>query len=110
MLTRRGIANTHPQRLVLTENVPMAAARAWQELAQGVFMLASEPFHLNVGLVVGQERALLIDTGASAEEGRAIVELVKRVTDVPLGAAISHNHFDHAFGNSALESDVIWGH
>ncbi|MGC2191399.1 MAG: MBL fold metallo-hydrolase [Candidatus Dormiibacterota bacterium] len=88
----------------------MAAADAWRELAPGVFVMAWKPFRLNVGLVVGQERALLIDTGASWEAGRAIVKLAKEVTDLPLGAVNSHSHFDHCFGNGALEADVIWSH
>lgn len=72
--------------------------------------MAWKPFRLNVGLVLGQERALLIDTGASWEAGRDIVKLAKKVTDLPLGAVNSHSHFDHCFGNGALEADVIWSH
>jgi glyoxylase-like metal-dependent hydrolase (beta-lactamase superfamily II) len=90
--------------------MPMAAADTWRELAPGVFVMAWKPFRLNVGLVLGQERALLIDTGASWEAGRDIVKLAKKVTDLPLGAVNSHSHFDHCFGNGALEADVIWSH
>jgi glyoxylase-like metal-dependent hydrolase (beta-lactamase superfamily II) len=69
-----------------------------------------EPFRLNVGLVLGHELALLIDTGASAEMGGEIVEQARSVTDLPLGAVNSHFHFDHCFGNAALDGGVIWSH
>jgi glyoxylase-like metal-dependent hydrolase (beta-lactamase superfamily II) len=88
----------------------MAATIAWQELAPGVFRLVSEPFRLNVGLILGQEQALLIETGASLTEGREIVKLAKAVTDLPLGAVNTHCHFDHCFGNGALDPEVIWSH
>lgn len=88
----------------------MTPTAAWQELAQGVFMGVSEPFHVNVGLVVGHERALLIDTGCCLDEGRAIVERARGVTDLPLGAVVSHDHFDHTLGSGALEAELIWGH
>jgi len=98
------------ERRRLAQNVAMAAKDTWKELAPGVFVMAWQPFRLNVGLVLGQERALLIDTGASLAAGREIVELVKEVTDLPLGAVNSHSHFDHCFGNAALDPDVIWSH
>lgn len=86
----------------------MAPARAWQELAEGLFTMPLEPFRANVGLVLGQERALLVDTGASLTEGRELVQLAKQVSDLPLEAVNTHNHFDHCFGNGALEAEAIW--
>jgi glyoxylase-like metal-dependent hydrolase (beta-lactamase superfamily II) len=88
----------------------MTEPTVWKELAQGVLMLTCDPCRLNVGLVVGQERALLIDTGASAEVGCEIVKQARSVTDLPLGAVNSHDHFDHCFGNSALDGEWIWSH
>ena len=60
------------------------------------------------GLAVGEERALLVDTGCSLEMGGEISELTRSSTDLPLGAANSHDHFDHCFGNGILEADLIW--
>ncbi|MGA2872492.1 MAG: MBL fold metallo-hydrolase [Candidatus Dormibacteria bacterium] len=88
----------------------MAAQCSWKELAPGVLVQSWEPFRLNVGLVLGHELALLIDTGASAEMGGEIVEQARSVTDLPLGAVNSHFHFDHCFGNAALDGGVIWSH
>lgn len=87
----------------------MAPARGWQELAGGLFTMPLDPFRANVGLVLGQERALLVDTGASLTEGQELVQLAKQVApDLPLAAVNTHNHFDHCFGNGALEAEAIW--
>jgi glyoxylase-like metal-dependent hydrolase (beta-lactamase superfamily II) len=88
----------------------MVAAQAWEELGPGTFRLVSEPFRLNVGLIVGGEMAVLIDTGASLATGRDLVQLARSVTQLALGAINTHNHFDHCFGNGAFDPDVIWSH
>lgn len=47
-------------------------------------------------LVVGEERALLFDTGCGVEDLRTAVE---KVTPLPLLVINSHGHFDHIGGN-----------
>lgn len=87
----------------------MAPARGWQELAEGLFTMPLDPFRANIGLVLGRERALLVDTGASLTQGQELVQLAKQVAaDRPLEAVNTHNHFDHCFGNGALEAETIW--
>ncbi|HVC38475.1 MAG TPA: MBL fold metallo-hydrolase [Candidatus Dormibacteraeota bacterium] len=88
----------------------MAAPADWTELAPGVFVAVWAPFNLNVGLVVGAERAVLFDTGHSLATGLEIVQLARERTELPLGAVNSHSHFDHCFGNGALQPDVLWSH
>lgn len=94
----------------MLQNGPMPATAAWEELGSGVFRLVSEPFRLNVGLIVGEERALLVDTGASLATGRDLTSRARSVTQVPLGAINTHSHFDHCFGNGAFDPAVIWSH
>lgn len=48
-----------------------------------------------VYLVIGTERALLIDTGCGAGN---IKEYVKTLTDLPLTVLVTHGHFDHLGG------------
>ena len=55
-----------------------------------------------VYLFVGTERALLIDTGATEEDGPALYEAVRAVTDLPIVAAHSHGHGDHRMGDPAF--------
>lgn len=76
----------------------------WRELAAGVFALVAEPATVNLGLVVGSELALIVDTGSTPAQGRELRRSVSRVTDLPLvGAVVTHWHFDHAFGLAAFD-------
>ena len=87
------------------------ALGAWQELGPGIYRAVAEPESVNVGLVVGTEAALLVDTGSSPAQGRAIRESVAAVTDRPLVAvAVTHWHFDHAFGLAAFADLVTVAH
>lgn len=72
----------------------------WQQLGDGVWMLRTDPFGVNVGLVVGTERALVIDTGAGPEQAGRILDAVRQVTGLPLSVVNTHSHFDHVFGNA----------
>ncbi|MEM8984754.1 MAG: MBL fold metallo-hydrolase [Pseudomonadota bacterium] len=56
-------------------------------------------------LVVGDERALLIDTGLGID---AIDQLVYRLTNRPVTVVNTHAHYDHVGGNHAF--DTIHAH
>ena len=84
---------------------------AWEELAPGVWRAVAEPDAVNLVLVAGAERALLVDTGSSPEQGRAVRSAVASVTDVPLEVVVvTHAHRDHAFGLAAFDDLVTVGH
>lgn len=83
----------------------------WQQLVPGIHRAVAEPEAVNIGLVVGSESALLVDTGSSPAQGRAIRASVAAVTDRPLLAVVvTHWHFDHAFGLAAFGDLVSVGH
>jgi glyoxylase-like metal-dependent hydrolase (beta-lactamase superfamily II) len=87
------------------------ALGSWQELRPGIYRAVAEPESVNLGLVVGTEAALLVDTGSSPEQGRAIRESVSTVTDRPLVAVVvTHWHYDHAFGLAAFAGLDSVGH
>lgn len=94
-----------------TETGVTFALGPWQEVAPNVFRAVAEPESVNVGLVVGSERALLVDTGSSPAQGMAVRASVAAVTDRPLAAvAVTHWHYDHAFGLAAFADLVTIGH
>jgi glyoxylase-like metal-dependent hydrolase (beta-lactamase superfamily II) len=83
----------------------------WRAVAPGVFVAVAEPDAVNLGLVVGADAALLVDTGSSPEHGRAVRATLAAVTDRPLiGAVITHWHYDHAFGLAAFDDLATIGH
>jgi glyoxylase-like metal-dependent hydrolase (beta-lactamase superfamily II) len=80
-------------------------------VADRVYRLVAEPAAVNIGLVVGDEGALLVDTGSSPDQGAEIRAAVARVTDRPLLAVVvTHDHFDHAFGLAAFDDVETIGH
>lgn len=73
----------------------------------GVFRI-QEPLHqenVKSFLVVGAERAALIDTGMGVGDIRAVVE---SITSLPVVVINSHAHWDHIGGNRQF--DEIWIH
>jgi glyoxylase-like metal-dependent hydrolase (beta-lactamase superfamily II) len=83
----------------------------WQELAPGVWRAVAEPDAVNLVLVAGDDRALLVDTGSSPEQGRAVRAAVAEATAVPLEVVVvTHAHDDHLQGLPAFADLVTVGH
>ncbi len=83
----------------------------WDQLAEGVYRRNYEFLDFNVGLVVGADGALVVDTRASKVEAAEVLRDVREVTSLPVRWAVdTHWHWDHAFGNSEFTDATIWGH
>ena len=63
-----------------------------------------EPGHVNMWLVAGAEKAVLIDTGLGIAPLRPTVETL---TDLPITVVNSHYHFDHVGGNHEFPETLI---
>ena len=87
-----------------------ARARMWREIADGVFVRRFVDFNVNVGLIVGHDRALVVDTRASERQGRELAGEIRRLTQARLIVANTHHHYDHSFGNAAFLPGEMWGH
>ena len=68
---------------------------AVEELAARTYLVA-EPGHVNCYLVVGDDRAVLIDTGLGLSN---IATAVAAITDRPVLVVNTHGHDDHRGGN-----------
>ncbi len=70
----------------------------------GVWRLVAEPTAVNIGLVVGRDGCLVVDTGSSPEQGAAVRAAVAGLTDRPIRAVVvTHAHHDHLFGLAGLQ-------
>lgn len=77
------------------------------EAEPGVFVI-EEPFHderVKSCLIVGDERAILLDTGMGVADIRFVVD---QLTDVPIIVVNSHAHWDHIGDNHRF--DEVWIH
>lgn len=83
----------------------------WQELADGVFRRRYASLDLNVGLVVGAERVLVIDTRAHHGQADELLAHVREVTALPVDVVVNtHHHWDHTFGNARFRGAELVGH
>jgi len=76
------------------------------EPAPGIFVI-EEPHHVErvkSHLVVGERRAILIDTGMGVANIREVVE---SLTDKPVTVVNSHAHWDHVGGNHLFDDILI---
>ena len=76
---------------------------ATRELDDDVFLIG-EPPHVNSFLVVGDERAALIDSGMGIDRIRPVAE---SLTDRPIEVVNTHYHWDHSGGNEEFERTAI---
>lgn len=82
------------------------SAQPWfavREVEPAIYLLC-EPPHVNSYLVVGSERAMLLDTGMGVSDIKAVVD---SITDLPILVVNSHHHFDHIGGNHLFSERAI---
>ena len=83
----------------------------FEELSEGVFRRPYPFLRLNIGVVIGENGVLLIDTRESHEAGGALAREVRTLTTRPIRWILNtHWHWDHVFGNAVFPHAVIHGH
>ena len=84
-------------------------------IADGVYVAVGYS-PANVGLIVGPDGAVVVDTGMSVDDGRRIAAEFRELTDKPVRAIVfTHSHGDHTGGAAAfLEladgKPQVWAH
>ena len=86
----------------------------WREVGDGVFVRRHRTLDVNAGLVLGDDRCLVVDTRGCDPEARDLLAAIRDLTALPFVVATTHAHFDHCFGNATFaEAQTgcdIWGH
>ncbi len=84
---------------------------AWAEIGDRTWVRRYDEWDLNVGLVVGADGALVIDTRATTEEAEQLREHIRELTDAPITWVVNtHAHFDHVAGNSVFTDATVHLH
>jgi glyoxylase-like metal-dependent hydrolase (beta-lactamase superfamily II) len=82
----------------------------WIEVADGVHVRRHEELDLSLGLVVGDDACLVVDTGGDEVQGAEWAAAVRAVTALPWTVVLTHAHFDHAFGTGAFLPCPVLAH
>jgi glyoxylase-like metal-dependent hydrolase (beta-lactamase superfamily II) len=81
----------------------------WEKIVDGVFRCRLPFLDVTVGLVYGRAGSLLIDSGTTLTEARAIAGDVLDIAGTQVShILLTHNHFDHILGAAAFESADIY--
>lgn len=83
----------------------------FDELGPGIFRRRYRLLDQNIGVILGDAAALVIDTRSAPSHAAEVAEELKAVTDLPVAWVINtHWHWDHVLGNSEFPGAAIWGH
>lgn len=89
----------------------MAATGDWLEVGDRVFTRRYRFYDQQIGVVLGDGEALVIDTRTTPTHARELLADIARLTPFPVRLVVdSHWHSDHVFGNHDFRPAVIWGH
>jgi glyoxylase-like metal-dependent hydrolase (beta-lactamase superfamily II) len=82
----------------------------WVEVGDRVLARRHPELDLTTGLVLGGDRALVVDTRGDARQGAELAAAVRAVTRLPRAVVITHAHFDHCFGTAAFLPCPVYAH
>lgn len=88
---------------------PTVDARFPAEIAPGVFVLPDRriPLVPNVGIVVGSERALVVDCGLGIDSAEAVLDAARRLAPGrEIVLTLTHAHPEHGFGAQVFAPDA----
>ena len=80
---------------------PNVDLSALSDVAKGVFVIGDRrvPLVPNIGVVVGDDAALVVDTGMGPENGKTVLAIAKELAGSrPLTLTLTHFHPEHGFG------------
>ncbi len=81
-----------------------------EELAAGVHVIPDQRINLvpNVGIVVGEDAVLVVDTGMGPRNGQiALDEARKLAGGKPLCLTLTHFHPEHAYGAQSFKPEAV---
>ena len=89
---------------------PMVPAGETTRIADNVYVIpdGGVPLVPNVGIVVGTEGILVIDTGMGPDNAETVLSEVRRISDLPIRYLVStHFHPEHNFGAQVFPRDTV---
>jgi cyclase len=79
-----------------------------RKLADGVYVMVGNNFNSNSGIILTQDGVVVVDAGQNAIEARKILDVVKKLTPMPVRFLISTEpHPDHTTGNFVFSPPAV---
>lgn len=84
---------------------------AWTPVTDRTFVTTVEPHGVNVGLIVGDDAAVLVDSGNTAQQGAELLASARQLAGVPVThVVLTHDHHDHTGGVAGMDEVVSIAH
>jgi glyoxylase-like metal-dependent hydrolase (beta-lactamase superfamily II) len=90
--------------------IPPLVSGSPEEVARGVFVVPDHrvPLVPNVGVIVGDRAALVVDTGVGPRNGAVVRRIAEELAgDRPLFLTLTHFHPEHGYGAQAFRDTTI---
>ena len=95
---------------VMDTRPPTIDAANVKEIVDGVFVIGDHRVWLvpNIGIVLGSDAALVVDTGLGPANGEAVLDTVRRIAGPRrrLLVTLTHFHPEHGYGVQAFRKDA----
>jgi glyoxylase-like metal-dependent hydrolase (beta-lactamase superfamily II) len=105
------MADTHASNPALSAAAaPPIVGDAAAEITDGVFVIPDPraPLVPNIGIIVGDRAALVVDTGLGPCNGTIAHRVARQIVgDLPLLVTLTHFHPEHGFGVQAFRDAII---
>ena len=88
---------------------PMVQAGTTQKIADGVYVIPDQRVNLvpNIGIIVGNDAAMVVDTGMGPKNAEIVLAEVRKITDKPIRyLAITHFHPEHGMGAQSFPPET----
>lgn len=84
---------------------------SWTEIGVGCFARRYESFDVTIGVVVGTNGLLVVDTRSGPYEADELLSDLRELSPLPVRWVVdTHWHFDHSFGNARFDQAEVYGH
>jgi len=89
---------------------PLVRSGVTRELARNVYVIPDQRINVipNIGIIVGSDGVLVVDTGMGPRNAETVLNEVKRITSEPVAyLTITHFHPEHGMGAQAFPAGTI---
>jgi glyoxylase-like metal-dependent hydrolase (beta-lactamase superfamily II) len=89
---------------------PLVASGITREIAEHVYVIPDQRINVipNIGIIVGRDGVLVVDTGMGPRNAETVLNEVKKITSKPVAyLTITHFHPEHGMGAQAFPASTI---